>query len=442
VSRSPKRSVGASFDAEGVAEEVLSRPPPLVERHAASRADTWHRLRRSALDLRERRSAPPPRTNSRWLVAASLLASAAALVTVLGLRHSRAPNGPKETAARPQQGDWTELALGSVGRLFVAPGSVFHLPQPEPAWDAEYVVDLESGEVCAQVSHRDRARQGAFIVQAPTVRAVAVGTRFCVSAGGSPEASWVVIEEGTVRVERIGALPMLAGMGSLVRGSGPEVNPAPATPPPGSPTSAGTPGGTAVRPLPPRAISECLSSPSAAAQESCLWRRAAQSDLGAQNALYLLAARARDQDHDGHAALSIWSTYLRRFPRGVLAAETKWAVIGELVDEGRYAEAVATSDDFLRASPDYFRAGELEITRGDLLIGQLNRPRDGEAAYRHALAIESRPFLREKALFGLGLSQERAGDAEAARADWSDYLREFPAGAHAAEVSRRVQTAP
>jgi hypothetical protein len=421
--RSLTRSVGANLDAKAVAEEVLSQPLELSERPASVRADTWHRLRRSALEPQVRRS--PMRW--RWIGAAGALAGLVAVVFAIegGLRPNGAPSAP--VVARHDWPDgWIEVDLGVVGRLFVAPEASFRLPEPTPLPESEYVVDLDRGVLCAEVSHRDPALQGPFIVQSAALRATAVGTRFCVLAGVSPDDSWVMVEEGRVRVERMGEPTMLAGIGSLVRGRD---HPRALDPPQPA---------RAERPSAARVASECLSSRSKVAEENCLWRRAGRADLGAQNALYLLGALARDEDHDGPAALSIWQTYLQRFPRGALVAETRWAMFDELVDERRYPEAIRMSEDFLREAPTYFRLGELETRRGDLLAGTLDRPSDAEQAYRHALAIESRPFLREKALFSLGSCQEKLGEAAEARATWELYLREFPQGIHAGEVESRL----
>ncbi len=106
----------------------------------------------------------------------------------------------------------------------------------------------------------------------------------------------------------------------------------------------------------------------------------------------------------------------------------------ELVEERKYGEAMTLSDSLLRAAPTYFRAAELEVKRGDLLAGVLEQVPSAEVAYRRALALESTPFVREKALFGLGLCQERLGKVAEARSTWGHYLEEFPRGAHADEV--------
>ena len=339
---------------------------------------------------------------------------------------------------RPTEPDgWTEVDLGSIGRLFVSPGASYRLPGPLLPPESEYVVDLDNGELCAQVSHRDPARQGAFIVSSPSLRAIAVGTRFCVNADPSPDASWVVVEEGRVRVERLDGPAMLAGIGSLVRGrevdrlqpllSGPATNGPVSTRSSDEQRSAAARGGAAA----------CLSSRDAVAQENCLWRHAQRSDLGAQSALYLLGTQAHDRG-EGTLALSIWQTYLRRFPHGVLVVETQLAVFDELIDERSYSEAVALSEQLERAAPTYFRLSEVEIRRGDLLAQELGRPVEAEQAYRRALHMESRPFLRERALYALGSCQEKLGKTAEARGSWAAYLREFPQGSHAMELAGRL----
>ncbi len=437
MSGAPEDPVGLGLDAEAMAEELLTQPMALEERAASVRADTWHRLRRSALELDGRRAAPKPIVSWSRVGVVGLVACFALLAFVLvrgaWLRLAPSEVNPSADQPRGEADGWTEFDLGTVGRLFVAPGASYRLPPSATPDDSEYRVDLDRGEVCAQVAHRDPVRQGPFVVQTATLRAVAIGTRFCVFAAATAEESWVIVEEGRVRVERGGEPNVMAGPGSLVRGS----DRAAASGAQPESTSPATPPSNAVQPGARRVATECVSG-SRAAQENCLWRHASRSDLGAQNALYLLGAMSRDEAHDGPGALSIWQIYLQRFPRGVLVDETRWAIFDELVDERKYDEAVALSDDFRRASPTYFRLGELDIKRGDLLSGQLDRPREAEQAYRDALGVESRPFLREKARFALGSCQERLGDRPGARASWEVYLQEFPQGAHATEVVNRL----
>jgi TolA-binding protein len=301
--------------------------------------------------------------------------------------------------------------------------------RPTPASD--YVVNLDGGELCAQVVHRDPTVQGYFVIRAPDLRAVAIGTRFCVHASSSLDGSWVDVEEGRVRVDRMGHGSVMAGPGTTVRAGDSDAS-VPSNPAPTVHSSSALPAKTRRD----RATSRCLMAESPAGRESCLWLEAGGSDLTAQNALYTLGTLAQRQEHDGKTALSIWQTYLHRFPQGALTAETTWAIFDELVNEHRYEEALLTSDEFLRAFPEYSGAGEFELRRGRLLADSLGRPHDAEKAYQRILGGGMQPLLRQEALFQLGLCQERLGEVEAARATWRRYEEEFPTGQHLADAAR------
>jgi TolA-binding protein len=184
-----------------------------------------------------------------------------------------------------------------------------------------------------------------------------------------------------------------------------------------------------------------MASASPAQRSSCLWLEAGGSDLAAQNALYLLGAAAQGDEHDGRSAVSIWQTYLHRFPRGVLVGETTWAVFDELVSERRYEEALSISGSYLESFPGSAQATELSLRRGDLLAETLNRPLEAEQAYRGVLLGGGHPLLRDDALFKLGLCYERLGESAEARVAWQRYQADFPNGRHAAEVAERLTPA-
>jgi hypothetical protein len=423
------------LDAEAAADALFGMSQEIADRPASVKADSWHKVRSHVLGEQAPRGSHP--RLAQWTLAALIGGTLAlgAILASLGtqplgaFRHRAAsPATPVATAASapptPINDGWREVDLGPTGRLFVAPGAAFRLPAPQPSEDEDYVVFLDGGEICAEVAHRDPATQGPFLVQAPGLRAVAVGTRFCVFAAAAPDSSWVMVEEGQVRVERINAGHALVGAGGVIHAGDRELLATVET-------------SRANRPARNRVKSECPPAP-LSAKEECLWRQTGGEDLAAQNALYLLGSIARDEEHDGRSALSIWQTYLHRFPEGVLAAETMWAIFNQLVAEHRLEDALSASDDFLATFPRFFRAGEIELKRGDLLREELLKPREAAESYEHVLAHESRPLLRDDALFGLGLCQEKLGQASSARASWTLYLRQFPQGLHRAEVVQRV----
>jgi hypothetical protein len=371
--------------------------------------------------------------------------SAAAAGASVGTPPPTAEVGPAErptfAESRATRDGWKETEIRAVGHLYAAPNAAFHLPS-ESAREKEssYTVLLDSGELCAQVSHRDVATQGPFVVQAPAMRAVVVGTRFCVFAGSTLADSWVMVEEGKVRVERAGGASTLAGPGAVVHALGESASMMEEAPGEES-AVVDAPTAAALRKHgahlgAPGAPRRCAEGPPRA-REECLWRQAGGAGLAAQNALYLLGVMARDQ-HDGAAALAIWHTYEHRFPAGALAAETEWNVFDELIVEHRYDEALAASQDFVERHGNFFRAGELQLRRAELLAEAVGRPQEAEAEYRRMLSRESRAALRDEALFGLARCLQRLNRTAEARAEFERYQSEFPRGKHRAEVGREL----
>ena len=424
------------------ADEVLTQAHQLLARDAPARADTWQRLHGRLLGLQ------PARSNRTLVVhwhrvsfVATTLALAVAFFSIAARRPSVKGRNTTEATVTAAATDkllpdgWTEIDLESVGRLFASPDAIFHLPTTSTvnAGDS-YTVALDRGEICAQVAHRDVATQGPFVVQAPGIRAVAIGTRFCVLAAAPPAESWVMVEEGRVRVERPGRQDVFAGAGGLVKAGGLD-----AAEGNGPRAEMATPHRTlGKRQLAsPAAGLACPAGPNSE-RERCLWQQAGGSDLAAQNALYLLGVLARDRQNDGPAALSIWRAYEHRFPKGVLAVETRWSIFEELVAEHRFDEALSSSEELIKQHGDFFRVGELHLRRAEILRDTLGRPADAEAEYQNLLSTESRAALRDEALFGLGVSQERLNQSTAAQATFRRYLNEFPTGKHRAQAERRA----
>jgi TolA-binding protein len=429
---------------------LLARSRRLVERSASSRQATWQQLEARLAASSERHPAARRAVAIHWsrlgLATAAVLALAQLAVGIGGGHHLRAvlpapralPHTPgtTPTAEAPPPSSswptgWQERDLGSNGQLVAAPLARFRLPEGSASTGAPYVIALDQGEVCVQVAHRDAVSQGPFVVETPLLRAIAVGTRFCVFAGGDADGSWVMVEEGRVRVER------RAGEGRLVEAGG-VVNlgelRGPGSPAPGV---AAPPVASVPRRVRHALGRSCPSSP-AAQREACLWSKTGGAGLAAQNALYLLGIEADRQRQPGRA-LAIWRSYLQRFPNGILSAEASFSAFEDLLEEGRFQDALAAADDLLAHHGSFVRAGEVSLRRAELLGNELGRPQEARAEYQRLLARESRDVLRDDALYGLGLCQERLRDRGAAKVTWEAYLREFPAGRHSAEVRAHQQ---
>jgi len=420
---------------------LLARSRRLVKRDATERAATWRRL-----EARLGRRPTPKGLVIRWprvgIAAAAVAALSAAGVTVGRGQHWSAmvrsrmavldPHlAPAAAKAPPVSSGswrtgWQETDLGFNGKLIAAPEARFRLPSDATSAAGPYVIALERGEICVQVAHRDPVTQGPFMVETSQLRAVAVGTRFCVFAGSDAAASWVMVEEGKVRVERGSDQSRLAEAGMVVHAG--ELQAPTASPP--SPV-----------PSPLRHVPAPLSSTSGFScplaprnrRDACLWRKTNGTGLSAQNALYLLGAEA-DRDQQPGRALAIWQSYVRRFPNGILGAEAAFNAFEDLLGEKRFDEALVTADDLLAHHAGFARAGEVRLRRGELLRTTFGRPQEALVEYRRILSGESRDLLREDALFGIGLCEEQLGDRGVAQATWEAYLREFPSGRYRAEV--------
>jgi hypothetical protein len=82
------------------------------------------------------------------------------------------------------------------------------------------------------------------------------------------------------------------------------------------------------------------------------------SVAGADEALYARAHRLHFVDHDPAAALAAWDAYLRAFPRGRLAPESRYNRALCLVRLGRRDEASAALAGFARGSYGGYRQSE------------------------------------------------------------------------------------
>jgi len=241
-----------------------------------------------------------------------------------------------------QREGWRQVDLGSVGKLSLSASASVRLPASAPALGDPYSVNLESGELCAAIAHRDTEKQGPFVVEASSLRVVVVGTRFCVSAGDTPESSWVSVEDGRVRVERDGRSATVSA-GEVLQGGDPALRAPPSVP---RAAVAPTPGVSSSR-----KAGTCAATDPLPVRRRCLWRLAGGDDLAAQNALYMLGLLARDEERDGLAALSIWQTYRKRFSHGAMTAEIDLAMLKELTAQDRFDEVVTISDQFLGSFP-------------------------------------------------------------------------------------------
>jgi hypothetical protein len=315
---------------------------------------------------------------------------------------------------------WREIDLGPVGRLSLAPGARIRLPTPEPKPEDPYRVTLDEGQLCAQVNHRDPLRQRPFEVDAPDLKVIVVGTRFCVFAGSEP--SWVAVEEGRVQVQGGADEAVFVAAGECLQANDPRLVRAP-VPSPGvvasiAPMEAPSPRGITRR------------APSPAPRQS-----RDSNGLSLENAAYESGLRAIEA-HRGAEALAVWEDYRQRFPQGVFGAEVDLYRLRELAAEGRAVLALSAADEFAREHPADWRRPEEELIRADVLREQLHQPAQSLPIYERLIASERQASLSERAFYGLCMSERALSRRVEAAARFRQYLQRFPDGQHRDEVER------
>jgi transmembrane sensor len=99
---------------------------------------------------------------------------------------------------------------------------------------------------------------------------------------------------------------------------------------------------------------------------------------------------------------------------------------------GHPAQAVPFLRRVIERHPRDARASLAAFTLGGVLLNQLDRPREAEAAYAHARNLALSPALAQDALARQVEAAQRAGDVQRTRELAREYLRSYPNG-------RRVQ---
>ena len=407
----------------------MSDPTPLREKNAllerAAQVEPWREADRQETWRRLAAGPEPRRGRLAWLTAASAVAAIIVAVDLgspnplpQGGRGQGEGANPLPQRGRGQgEGAVHLVDLGSLGTLEAGTAAVYHMAGPR-------TLLLSSGRVCATIRHRDPS-MGPFVVLAPSLRVVDLGTRFCVETAAGRTA--VEVTEGKVRVEAEGGRSVSVAAGQRVDSADARLVPASAAAP--------VPAVAPQEATPP----SCDRLGALEARERCFAAASTGDDLAAQNALYSLALLARDQRRDGAAALTLFQTYLHRFPAGPLAPEASLGILTELEAESRYAAAAAEAQRYLTAHPGENKAPEVRLILANLERERLGRPEAARDAYAQVLQGQADREVQGEALFGLALSELQLGQRADAEGALRRYLAEHPAGARAADAQRLLR---
>jgi len=107
---------------------------------------------------------------------------------------------------------------------------------------------------------------------------------------------------------------------------------------------------------------------------------------------------------------------------------------------GRYEEGVASLRRLVREYPGDQRAPLAAFSLGRILLGELHRPAQAAMAFARARALAPDGPLAEDALAREVEAWARAGDLDRARARGAEYLRLYPNGTRAADVTEAVRS--
>jgi transmembrane sensor len=325
-----------------------------------------------------------PARARRWLVLATLLASAA----VVGIFIARTRPSPAERAVLAEAkletaGDALAVTLVDGSKVSLASRSEVQVRGNQATAVA---LRLSRGEVVCDVPHRADRK---FVVTAGDVEVRVVGTRFSVktTAGDNPRVE-VSVLRGVVEVvsrRRPGIVARVAAGQSWIQSPEPSVEPAPAEP--------------------HQAASGLPVAPSAPAD-------APKDD-----------ARASPAPPPSVAPPP--------------SARELFEKAGESRRAGDAAAAAHAYDELLRLHPNDGRASLSAFELGRLRMDRLGDPAGAISALERALALNIGPSFREDALARLVSVYASQGNFAACGRARDRYLSSYPSGVHVSSVATR-----
>ncbi|HEX4620389.1 MAG TPA: tetratricopeptide repeat protein, partial [Myxococcaceae bacterium] len=164
---------------------------------------------------------------------------------------------------------------------------------------------------------------------------------------------------------------------------------------------------------------------------------AVASRPGSNAGLALYEYGRLQQLHLGHPAIALvaYHRYEREYPVGPLVQEVELSAIELELASKDPDGALAEIDRFLGQFPRGERAPDVHLLRGNLLR-ERGDYKGALTEYAHARS----PRIEDDAMYFSAFCQQQLGRADEAAASLRDYQKRFPAGRHAAEVHRALDT--
>jgi TolA-binding protein len=155
----------------------------------------------------------------------------------------------------------------------------------------------------------------------------------------------------------------------------------------------------------------------------------------AELSLYELGRTELRYLHDAAAARSAFSTYVERYPSGLLLQEVELSLIESELAGSDFAAARASMDRFLASHPTSER-------RNEVLLLRANLDRDhgdcAQAMERYRALSKGSGTIADDATYFAAVCAQQLGHTEEARALLQDSLQRFPSGRHSDEARRAL----
>jgi TolA-binding protein len=139
--------------------------------------------------------------------------------------------------------------------------------------------------------------------------------------------------------------------------------------------------------------------------------------------------------HDPAAARSAFSTYVDRYPNGLLLQEVELSLIESELAGSDFSAARSAMDRFLQQHPRSERRDEVLLLRANL---DRDRGDCASALDRYRALAKGAGAIADHATYFAAACAQKLGRTEEARSLLQESLRRFPSGQHADEARRAL----